>query len=62
MTRSIDADGDAGNGNIAFTSIGGNASSGQAGDLCFVNNGVRLTEPNTDVDDDGCADLLIPDR
>lgn len=54
----IDADGDAGNGNTAFSYIGNSAFSNVAGQLrAFLDGGVWKVEG--DVDGDGVADLVI---
>ncbi|MGO1077306.1 calcium-binding protein [Inquilinus sp. CA228] len=54
----IDADGNAGNGDTAFSFIGGAAFSGQAGELRFVNDGV-VSVVIADIDGDRQADLSI---
>lgn len=54
----IDADGNAGNGNTAFTYIGNSAFSNIAGQLrAFLDGGVWKVEG--DIDGDGVADLVI---
>ncbi|WP_342241926.1 calcium-binding protein [Inquilinus sp. OTU3971] len=55
----IDADGDAGNGDTAFTFIGGDAFSGQAGELRLVDDSGSVTVVAADIDGDRKADLSI---